>query len=140
MTEKLVRQWKFQPQCKELLSVSTFGAKNLQDIDIYVVDFNLITKDDSPLQLHANVVHKIAGPIQRGPLQLSDIEFLLSISPEKMADTVLENSEPTNIDLLIGSDYFWNILGTGKVTMSLIHYSFVPLILFLGPNTLDLLP
>ena len=35
----------------------TFGAKNVQDVDTYVVDFNLMTKDDSPLQLHANVVH-----------------------------------------------------------------------------------
>ena len=75
-----------------------------------------MTKDDSPLQLHANVVHKITGLIQRGPLQ-SDIEFLLSISPEQLADTVPKNSEPTNIDLLIGSDYFWNILGTEKVTV-----------------------
>ena len=71
----------------------------------------------SPLQLHANVVHKITGPIQRGPLQSSDLEFLLSISPEKTADTIPKNSEPTNIDLLIGSDYFWNILGTEKVTL-----------------------
>ena len=117
MTEKLAKQLKLQPQRKELLSVLAFGAKNVQDVDTYVVDFNLMNKDDSPLQLHANVVHKITGPIQRGPLQSSDLEFLLSISPEKMADTVRKNSEPTNIDLLIGSDYFWNILGTEKVTL-----------------------
>ena len=34
-----------------------------------------------------------------------------------MPDTVPENSKPTNTDLLIGSDYFWNILGTEKVTL-----------------------
>ena len=34
-----------------------------------------------------------------------------------MADTVPKNSELTNIDLLIGSDYFWHILGTEKVTL-----------------------
>ena len=83
MTEKLAKQLKLQPQHKELLSVLTFGAKNPQDVDTYVVKFNLITKDKSPLQLHANVVHKITGSIQRGPLQSSDLEFLLSISPEK---------------------------------------------------------
>ena len=65
-----------------------FGAKNVQDVDTFVVDFNLMTKDDSSLQLHANVVHKITSPIQRGPLQSSDLEFLLSVSPEKMADTI----------------------------------------------------
>ena len=43
MTEKLAKQLKLQPQYKELLSVSTFGAKNVQDVDTYVVDFNLMT-------------------------------------------------------------------------------------------------
>ena len=42
--------------------------------------------------MHANVVHKITGPIQRGSLQLSDLEFLLSISLEKIADTVPKTS------------------------------------------------
>ena len=117
MTEKLVKQLKFQPQCKELLSESTFGARNVQDVDTYVVDFNLMTEDDSPLLLHANVVHKIIGSIQRGPLQSSDLEFLLLISPKEMANTVPKNLEPTNIDLLIGSDYFCNILSTETVTL-----------------------
>ena len=63
------------------------------------------------------MINKITGPIQRGLLQPSDLEFLLSISPEKMADTVPSNSEPSSVDLLIGSDYFWSILGTEKVIL-----------------------
>ena len=117
MTGKLATQLKLKPQQRELLSVSTFAAKTPKDIDTYVVNFNLITKDQSVLQLSANVINKITGPIQRGPLQPSDLEFLLSISPEKMADTVPSNSEPSNVDLLIGSDYFWSILGTEKVIL-----------------------
>ena len=34
-----------------------------------------------------------------------------------MADTFPSNSEPSNVDLLIGSDYFWSILGTEKVIL-----------------------
>ena len=34
-----------------------------------------------------------------------------------MADTFPSNSEPSNADLLIGSDYFWSILGTEKVIL-----------------------
>ena len=85
MTDKLAKRLKLKAQQKELLSVSTFAAKNPQDFNTYVVHFNLVTKDNSLLPLHANVVHKITGPIQRGPLQSSDLEFLLSVSPEKMA-------------------------------------------------------
>ena len=63
--------------------MSTFAAKTPKDVDTYVVNFNLITKDQSVLQLSANVINKITGPIQREPLQPSDLKFLLSISPEK---------------------------------------------------------
>ena len=70
--------------------MSTFGTKNPHDVETYVVSFNVMTKDNSPLPLHANVVNKIIGPIQRGSLQSADLEFLVSITPEKMADTFLK--------------------------------------------------
>ena len=63
--------------------MSTFGAKNPCDVDTYVVNFNAMSKDNSPLPLHAYVVNKITGPIQRGPLQSAYLEFLVSISSEK---------------------------------------------------------
>ena len=86
MTEKLAKELKLQSEHKELLSVSTFGAKNPQDVDTYVVHF--MSKDSSPLPFQANVVRKITGPIQRGPLQSSDLEFLLSVSPARTLEPV----------------------------------------------------
>ena len=53
MTGKLATQLKLKPQQRELLSVSTFAAKTPKDVDTYVVNFNLITKDQSVLQLSA---------------------------------------------------------------------------------------
>ena len=106
MTEKLAKELKLQSEHKELLSVSTFGAKNPQDVDTYVVHF--MSKDSSPLPSQANVVRKITGPIQRGPLQSSDLEFCCQFHLLELWN---------QLDLLIGSDYFWNILGTEKVTL-----------------------
>ncbi|XP_065883107.1 uncharacterized protein [Dysidea avara] len=54
---------------------------------------------------------------QQGPNTAIRFRVLLSISPEKMADTVPKDVEPVNVDLLIGSDYFWTILGTEKLTL-----------------------
>ena len=48
VTEKLAKELKLKSQCRELLSVSTFGAKNPHDVDTYVVNFNVMTKDNSP--------------------------------------------------------------------------------------------
>jgi len=79
----------------------------------------LINKDGSYLQLHANVINQITGPIQKGPLQSSDMNFLLSISADKMADMIPRNSEPITVDLLIGSDYLWTIVGVEKLMLLL---------------------
>ena len=46
--------------------------------------------------------------IYRGPLQSSDLDFLLSIP---------KNLELGTVDLLIGSDYFWTIVGTDKIIL-----------------------
>ena len=76
-----------------------------------------MTKGGSCLSLHANVINQITGPIKRGPLQSSDMEFLLSIAVDKLADTIPGDSETDSIDLLIGSDYFWTIVGLEKLTL-----------------------
>lgn len=84
---------------------------------MYVVEFNVITKNKACMHFHTNVVEQITGPIQRGPLQPADLEFLMSISANRLADSVPANLEPSNVDLLIGSDYFWSIVGTEKITL-----------------------
>ena len=117
MTDKLAKRLQLSSQCKEVLSVSTFAAKRPQDVDTYVVQFSLMTKDEISLPLQANVINQITGPIYRGPLQSSDLDFLLSIPTEKMADTIPKNMEPSTVDLLIGSDYFWTIVGTDKMIL-----------------------
>ena len=34
-----------------------------------------------------------------------------------MANTIPKNMEPSTVDLLIGSDYFWTIVGTDKMIL-----------------------
>ena len=117
MTDRLAKQLQLKSERKELLSISTFAARGPQEVSTYVVHFYLITKDGSCLSLHANVINQITGPIKRGPLQSSDMDFLLLIAVDKLADTIPGGSESDSIDLLIGSDYFWTIVGLEKLTL-----------------------
>ena len=117
MTERLAKQLKLTPQYKESLSVSTFAAKKLQDVSTYVVEFNVMTKDNTCMHFHANVIEKITGPIHRGPLQPADMAFLMSISADRLADSIHDSLEPSTVDLLIGSDYFWSIVGMEKIVL-----------------------
>ena len=50
----------------------TFAVRKPQDVSTYVVEFNVITKDNNFMHFHINVIEQITGPIQRGPLQPAD--------------------------------------------------------------------
>jgi len=100
-----------------MLSVSIFGATQATKMDTYVVHFNVELKDKSHMFMSANVLKQITGNIQRSPLLGKDQEFLQLIPKSKMADFVLNSTEATTIDLLIGSDYFWEIAGGDKVVL-----------------------
>ena len=119
MTEKLAKQLQLTPQYKESLSVSNFAARKPQDVSTYVVEFNVITKDKCCMHFHANVIEQITGPIQRGPLQPADMDFLGSISTDRFADSIptVGNSEPYAVDLLIGLDYFWSVVSMEKIVL-----------------------
>ena len=72
-------------------------------------------KDGSHMLMFANVLQQITGNIQKGPLQQKDNEFLQLIPQEKMADPVPHALESATIDLLVGSDYFWHIIGGDRI-------------------------
>jgi len=81
VTDRMAKLLKLPSQRKETLSVCTFGSQGPQNIETYVVHFNIITKNGTQLNLQANVLNQITSPIQRGPLQQLDLEFLQLISP-----------------------------------------------------------
>ena len=117
MTDQLAKRLELTPDHRELLSVSTFGAGKATDVDTYVVHFTVKLKDGSHMLMFANVLKQITGNIQRGPLQQKDIEFLQLIPKDKLADLVPHSREVTTIDLLIGSDYFWDVVGGDKIML-----------------------
>jgi len=84
-TERLAKQLQLTSQYKEVLSVSAFAARKPQEVSMYVVEFNVITKNKACMHFHTNVVEQRTGPIQRGPLQPADLEFLMSISANRLA-------------------------------------------------------
>jgi len=117
MTNQLAQRLKLSIKHKECLSVSTFGASKATNIDTYVVNFKVYTNDGSDLTLSANVLKQITGSIQRNPLLQKDLEFLKLFPSNKLADAIPSTSKSVAVDLLIGSDYFWDIVSGDKVTL-----------------------
>jgi len=117
ITTKLAQQLKLQLDYKEHLSISTFGAVKARDIDAHVVSFKMKAKDGSFMLLSANVLKQITGIIHRSPLLQKDLEFLKLIPQDQLADTIPNAAETTIVDILIGADFFWNVMGNDKVVL-----------------------
>jgi len=66
MTDSLAQKLQLAPLYKEALTVSTFAARKP-----HVVSCNLGTKDRCCLQLHANVIKQITGPVQQRSFAVS---------------------------------------------------------------------
>ena len=97
--------------------VSTFGTKKPQNLEMSVVEFTITTKEGLPVILHANVLQQITSPIRRGPLPQAHTEFLQAIAPDKLADNIPVQLSSATIDILLGSDYFWNIVDGGRIVL-----------------------
>jgi len=117
ITTKLAQKLKLQLEHKEYLSVSTFRAKRAKGVDTYVVTFKVKVNDGSFMTLSANVLQQITGYIQRGPLLQKDLEFLRLIPQDQLADSTPSAIETTTVDVLISSNFFWDIVGGDKVVL-----------------------
>ena len=101
---------KFAITASGVIVTFNFWNKKPQHLNTYVVNFNIIVKGGSSISLHANVLQQIISPIWRGPLHQADVEFLQTITPERVADDIPVQSNSVAIDILVGLDYFWNII------------------------------
>ena len=116
MAEQLARKLKLPSLQNGSLLVSTFGGTRPQNLNT-CGPFYYSTKDNSPIILNANLLPQITGAIQHGPLLQSDLDFLHTIAPKRLADNIPERGNTFIIDLLIGSDYFWDTVGKDRVVL-----------------------
>ena len=58
----------------------------------------------------ANVITRITGSIRRSAIHSKDATFLKSFPEAMLADAIPYSSENATVDILIGSDYFWDIV------------------------------
>ena len=100
ITEDVARQLNVQPEGKEKLSIYTFGANKPKEIVTPVVTLALKAKEENKVLIKASVVLKISGEIQR---------------KYKLADTLPKTMESSTLGLLIGNDYYNDIMSSEKV-------------------------
>ena len=93
-----------------------FGSEKPTRIRPPTTKLDIRLKDGSTLQISANVVPQIAGSIQRRPVNLKSFqnwEYFWGEFP--LADDLPKETETSSVELLIGNDYYLDIILPQKI-------------------------
>ena len=118
ITEKLADNLKLTLKPPEKLMVATFGSDKPKQIKYRPTSLQLTLKDGSVMSIEASVAPHITGKISRLPLNPEDLAFLKNDGWEhKLADTLPSESEHGSIEMLVGNDYYFELLLPRKVEL-----------------------
>ena len=93
------------------LSLVTFGSKTPQRYRTPTTKIDITLKDGRVFTITANVVPSITVNIQRGPINLSSVQEREHLVKQyALADTLPCERESSTIELLIGSDYYLDLI------------------------------
>lgn len=111
ITENLAARLGLKKEEEIELKLITFGSNKTKVIRTPSTKLDIKLKDGSVLQVTANIVPSITGTIHRNPLAIpssGNLNFLLKSLD--MADTIPTESESTTIELLLGNDYYLDLV------------------------------
>ena len=100
---------------KNYLVVYTFGTSKPSNIETPVVEIGLKLLSGFTLRIKANVVPDITGRIQRTAVNEKIQKRLTTYT---LADTIPSKNETSFIDLLVGNDYYADIVSFRRVHIS----------------------
>ena len=118
VTESLAKQLKLPLDTTERLSVVTFASDKPKQLECKSSKVQLSLKDGKTMTLKITVVPNITGKIHRVPLRMEDIEFLnKELGHSMLADPLPNHTESSTIDMLIGNDYYFDLLEPQKLDL-----------------------
>ena len=116
ITESLAKKINLKMGKKEEIMLVTFGSDTPKRIKTPTIKLNILLKDGSTLKISANVVPQIAGSIQRRPVNLKSVKNWEYLWTEfSLADDFPNVRETSSVELLIGNDYYLDIILPQKI-------------------------
>lgn len=116
ITEKLAEQLQLTRENEEEIKLVTFGCENPKTIKTTRTKLSLKLKNGQYFEISANIVPVISGVVQRKAMKLNsskNLEHL--VSSLDLADSIPNEFESSSIELLIGNDYYLDIVLSQKI-------------------------
>ncbi|XP_065180174.1 uncharacterized protein LOC135810609 [Sycon ciliatum] len=100
---------------EDVLSVASFGSASRRTVTLPRVEYSPLCRDGSALPVTANVMPWICCPVVKSPI---DIDQYPEVKNIQLADTIVTKREEVEIDLLIGTDFYFSIRGNGHIQLN----------------------
>ena len=111
ITESLAKRLNLKLGDKDEFMLVTFGSAKPKKTESRNTKLDIVLKDGSILTISANVVPQIAESIQRRPVNLKTLENWNYLWKEfSLADDLPTERETSSVELLIGNDYYLDII------------------------------
>ena len=109
ITERAAKGLQLSNKTEETINLSTFGANSPDQRRLNVAQFKLHTMDDKEfVALEALVIPEIGAPLRNHATK--NIKDLPHLKGLKLAEPCIAE-DMSNIDVLIGADFYWSIVG-----------------------------
>ena len=115
ISRELADKMELKPSRKNYLTLYTFGSTNPKRIETSVVDIGIIQKSGFIINIKANVVPHVTGSIERKPIETVSIRK--KIEGYDLADSLPLEPENFTLHLLIGNDYYADIVSMKRITI-----------------------
>ena len=111
VTERLAEQLGLERNGVQEIKIVTFGSNKPKIIKTPFTKLDIVLKNGKSLTISANIVPDITGTIERKAISITDSKELQDIlTTVTMADTIPTVSEYSTVDVLIGNDFYLDIV------------------------------
>ncbi|XP_070571138.1 uncharacterized protein [Ptychodera flava] len=111
ITDDLARKLRLKTGIVEEMSIVTFGTQNSKVIKSPVTTLDICLRDGSVMTVTVNIVPQITGTLHRMPINTETFQnwdILWKDIP--LADSLPQETETSTIELLIGNDYYLDLI------------------------------
>jgi len=111
ITEELAKKLKLNKESEQEINLATFASEKSKKIKTASAKVKLKSKIGEEMLITVNIVPNITGVIQRKSVKIENKRRFDDLTKQlELADKILEQDESKSIDLLIGNDYYSDIV------------------------------
>ena len=116
ITEDLAKKLRLETIGKNHLTLNTFGTSKPRNLETAMVKLGIQLKSGFVINIKANVVPVVTGEIERTPIKSKAI--LTKLKTFELADQLPKSLETTEFHLLIGNDYYNDIVSMKRIQVT----------------------